>query len=43
MSWKKGVICGNFDVIHPGYIAMFKEMSENCDWLTVLLIGRRQN
>ena len=37
MSYKKGVICGNFDVIHPGYIAMFKEMSENCDWLTVLL------
>ena len=37
MSFKKGVICGNFDVIHPGYIAMFKEMSENCDWLTVLL------
>ena len=29
MSYKKGVICGNFDVIHPGYIAMFKEMSEN--------------
>lgn len=33
----KGVICGNFDVIHPGYIAMFKEMSQNCDCLVVLL------
>ena len=33
----KGVICGNFDVIHPGYIAMFKEMSQHCDCLVVLL------
>ena len=37
MSYKKGVICGNFDVIHPGYIAMFKEMSENCDWLKTMV------
>ena len=34
---KKGVIAGNFDVIHPGYIAMFKEMKQNCDCLIVLL------
>lgn len=33
----KGVIAGNFDVIHPGYIAMFKEMKEHCDCLIVLL------
>jgi glycerol-3-phosphate cytidylyltransferase len=33
----KGVIAGNFDVLHPGYIAMFKEMKENCDCLIVLL------
>lgn len=33
----KGVIAGNFDVIHPGYIAMFKEMKENCTCLIVLL------
>ena len=33
----KGVIAGNFDVIHPGYIAMFKEMYSNCDSLIVLL------
>ncbi len=33
----KGVIAGNFDVIHPGYIAMFKEMKEKCDCLIVLL------
>ena len=34
---KKGIIAGNFDVIHPGYIAMFKECVENCDCLIVLL------
>ena len=34
---KKGVIAGNFDVIHPGYIEMFKEASANCDCLVVLL------
>ena len=34
---KKGVICGNFDVIHPGYIKMFKECAENCDCLIVML------
>ncbi len=33
----KGVIAGNFDVIHPGYIAMFKEMKKNCTCLIVLL------
>ena len=34
---KKGVICGNFDVIHPGYIKMFKECANNCDCLIVML------
>lgn len=33
----KGVIAGNFDVIHPGYISMFKEMEQHCDVLVVLL------
>ena len=37
MSWVKGVIAGNFDVLHPGYIKMFKEMSEHCEVLVVLL------
>lgn len=32
-----GVIAGNFDVIHPGYIAMFDEMKEYCDYVVVLL------
>lgn len=34
---KVGVIAGNFDCIHPGYIAMFEECKANCDWFTVLL------
>ena len=34
---KKGVIAGNFDVMHPGYIKMFKEASAYCDCLIVLL------
>jgi len=33
----KGVIAGNFDVMHPGYIKMFKEAANNCDCLIVLL------
>lgn len=32
---KRGVIAGNFDVIHPGYIAMFNECKEHCDFLVV--------
>ena len=34
---KKGVIAGNFDVIHPGYIKMFEECKRNCDMFIVLL------
>lgn len=33
----KGVIAGNFDVLHPGYIAMFDQMLEHCDYITVML------
>lgn len=33
----KGIIAGNFDVLHPGYIKMFKEMKKNCTVLIVLL------
>lgn len=33
----KGVIAGNFDVLHPGYIKMFKEADSNCDCLIVFL------
>jgi len=34
---KKGVIAGNFDVMHPGYIKMFKDAAKECDCLIVLL------
>ena len=32
-----GVIAGNFDVIHPGYIYMFDECKANCKEFVVLL------
>ena len=35
--YKVGVIAGNFDVIHPGYVDMFKECSEKCETFVVLL------
>ena len=34
---KVGVIAGNFDVIHPGYIYMFDACKARCDELVVLL------
>ena len=32
-----GVIAGNFDVIHPGYIHLFNECKEFCTELSILL------
>lgn len=32
-----GIIAGNFDVIHPGYIHLFTECKRYCDHLIVLL------
>ena len=32
-----GVICGNFDVVHPGYIKLFEEMNKKCTNQYVLL------
>ena len=32
-----GVIAGNFDVIHPGYIHLFNECKEFCTELVILL------
>jgi glycerol-3-phosphate cytidylyltransferase len=32
-----GIIAGSFDIIHQGYILMFKEAKINCDNLTVAL------
>ena len=34
---KKGIIAGAFDLIHPGYIRMFKEAKGYCNHLTVAL------
>jgi glycerol-3-phosphate cytidylyltransferase len=34
---KFGFIAGNFDVIHPGYVKMFKDAKNVCDWLIVAL------
>lgn len=39
-NWKKyqnGVIAGAFDVIHPGYISMFKDAKDLCHKLTILV------
>jgi len=33
----KGIIAGNFDVIHPGYIQMFNEMKKHVNEIHVLL------
>ena len=33
----KGIIAGNFDVIHPGYVQMFKEIKKNCEEVYILL------
>ena len=33
----RGIIAGAFDVIHPGYIRMFKEAKWNCNHLTIAL------
>ena len=37
MKYKNGIIAGNFDVLHPGYIKMFKEMKSVCENVIVLL------
>ncbi len=34
---KKGIIGGAFDIIHPGYIRMFKDAKAYCNHLTVAL------
>ena len=34
---RKGIVAGAFDLIHPGYIRMFKEAKNHCNHLTVAL------
>jgi glycerol-3-phosphate cytidylyltransferase len=35
--YKKGIIAGSFDLIHPGYIRMFSESKNVCDHLIIAL------
>ncbi len=35
--YRTGIVCGAFDVIHPGYIHMFKDAKSVCEKLIVLL------
>ena len=34
---KIGIIAGSFDVVHPGYISMFKQARQYCDYLIIAL------
>jgi len=34
---KKGIVAGAFDLIHPGYIRMFKDAKNHCNHLTIAL------
>jgi glycerol-3-phosphate cytidylyltransferase len=36
-KYKNGIVCGAFDVIHPGYIHMFRDAKSVCDNLIILL------
>jgi glycerol-3-phosphate cytidylyltransferase len=36
-EYKVGVIAGNFDVIHPGYVDLFKECYDVCEEFIILL------
>ena len=35
--YRAGIVCGAFDVIHPGYIHMFKDAKSVCKKLIVLV------
>jgi glycerol-3-phosphate cytidylyltransferase len=37
LKYKKGLIAGCFDVIHPGYIKMFQDAKKVCRHLTIAL------
>lgn len=36
-KYKRGIIAGAFDIIHPGYIRMFQDAKEVCDTLIIAL------
>jgi len=35
--FKRGLIAGSFDILHPGYVRMFKESKAICEYLIVAL------
>ena len=40
MTISVGIVAGNFDVIHPGYVKMFEDAKKNaCDKLVIALQG----
>jgi len=38
-KYRCGIVCGSFDVIHPGYTRMFKDAKNVCENLIVALQG----
>ncbi len=38
-KYASGIICGSFDVIHPGYTRMFEDAKTVCETLVVALQG----
>jgi glycerol-3-phosphate cytidylyltransferase len=38
-KYQRGIICGSFDLIHPGYIKMFRDAKSVCQKLTIALQG----
>jgi|TARA_R110000824_G_scaffold60050_6_gene160870 glycerol-3-phosphate cytidylyltransferase len=38
-KYQCGIICGSFDLIHPGYIKMFRDAKSVCQKLTIALQG----
>ena len=36
-KWNVGLVCGSFDVIHPGYIKMFIDAKSVCDKVLIAL------
>ena len=38
-KYTSGIICGSFDVIHPGYTRMFEDAKTVCETLVVALQG----
>jgi glycerol-3-phosphate cytidylyltransferase-like family protein len=32
-----GILAGSFDIIHPGYVKLFKEFNDACEYQFILL------